>query len=131
MLLARCVSGNVLPKSFQTAQRDALPILPYFAVKHNSVERAQSIHKPLPCRIPFLAGRRYPLIFRLSNSSTRSSSICSRASSWIELLVRPAPSDVEELRRLSPNDADEPIDLLTCEVVQNALTERRQSKDRF
>ena len=45
--------------------------------------------------------------------------------------VEPDPADVEELRRLSPKDADGPIDLLACKVVQNALAERRQSKDRF
>lgn len=45
--------------------------------------------------------------------------------------VEPAPGDVEELRRLCPKDADDPLDLLACKVVQNALAERRQSKERF
>ena len=45
--------------------------------------------------------------------------------------VEPDPADVEELRRLSPKDADDPIDLLACKVVQNAVAERRQGKDRF
>ena len=42
--------------------------------------------------------------------------------------VQPAPADVEELRRLSPKDADDPIDLLAYKVVQNALAERAKEK---
>lgn len=45
--------------------------------------------------------------------------------------VQPDPADVEELRRLSPKDADGPLDLLACKVVQDAVAERRQNKDCF
>lgn len=42
--------------------------------------------------------------------------------------AEPALSDVEELRRLSPNDADDPVDVLACKVVHNALGERAKAR---
>jgi hypothetical protein len=61
--------------------------------------------------------------------STAALAVALRVLTAVNQKRHPDESDVTELRRLAPLFANEPLDVLACEVIQQAL-KRRSETDR-